>query len=714
MLEKDLSSDPLLLAEVFSEISRMHMLMGKYGSALSILNDLRTMLIPYEISPKLLELRKKIYILRMLIYKNKGDFKLSLSTAKRLVLYIEKNEDNSHSIYILALIKEFIAELFFLLDDNSEAMNNIQMALAYYRDLELTQYTSLQLADALIFASQIYKCILEVENSEAFLTEAQVIYGNKYGENHPVIGYISLQMSQIQRDKANYPKAILYGEKAIKILRSYYREEDENIFEGVKNLSQIYKEAEDINKSIDLLRNSIQIIDRTRIEDPCLLADNMYNLGLCYIEVNDYPNARKFLSESLTIYSANLVEDDLILNDILQKLTIVNNEMTKNPVNSFENSIYPKKSHFSHFEDGNLANSYVNLADILLMKSEFERSLDLYLSALKIKQNSNYNDSKMNDILMKIGLIYLIAGKYDESLKFFVDCLKFLTDISSNQMTEQIMRLNLIISHLLVILDQKPLAQEFKEKTGKILSHLRTSSKSQIIDTLLASHAQQFLAIDLNKERVLDKNEVLNDLLEILQIAFHYEANSLSKLDSAERNSMVSTIYQAQGEINARKNGEKIYDKFIEKNNENLNCSKEEPLLIKKMNSLMYESSNKNIGFSLKSPQSFSSSHKGTSLGHSGSTPRFRGDSMIFKKKSYINLEKNAEFFFGERVSNEKALISSVKQEKNQLNFFGNPNYNVSTPKNIGKTRRNDVFCEEKKMLDEVFSESKEEESPLK
>jgi len=652
----------LELAEKTFEISRMHMVMGKYGTALSFLDDVREMIKPFQMTDKIIDLKKKMSTLRMLIYKNKGDFNLSLKAAQRLIRFIEKY-DKSRSIYDLALTKEFIAELYFLLDENSEAMTNIQMALSYYRDIELTQYTSMQLADALIFASQIYKCLLEVENSEAFLTEALVIYSSKYGESHPVIGYILLQLSQIYKDKANYSKAISNGAKALRIMRIYYMEEEDNVIEAVKNLSLIYKEAEDIHKSINLLKESLDVIEKNKtLEKTCLLADNMYNLGICYMEVNDCANARKYFLEALSIYNSNLVEDDLILNDILQKITIVNYEMTKTSKYTVESYLFPDEQNcknsvinknratIARYEEGNLVNSSINLADILMMQGEFEKSLKLYLQALKIKKDSNYNDSKMNDILMKIGLIYLIAGKYDESLKHFQDCLKFICDISSDQLTEHIMRLNLIISHIFVILDQKSQAQEHNEKAGKILTHLRNSSKSLIKDQILMNQAQQFVAIDFNKDKSLDKNEILNDLMEILQIAFHYEESEINKLDSAQKMSLITSIHQAQGEIFSRK--------VIENSAQNLSI--EQPPMIKKMASLMCDSSyNKNFGISLKSPQSFSSSHKGNSLGHSGSTPRFRGDSLIFKKKSYVSLlpaeknnENNGDLFFQEKSSN--------------------------------------------------------------
>ena len=331
----------LELAEKTFEISRMHMVMGKYGTALSFLDDVREMIKPFQMTDKIIDLKKKMSTLRMLIYKNKGDFNLSLKAAQRLIRFIEKY-DKSRSIYDLALTKEFIAELYFLLDENSEAMTNIQMALSYYRDIELTQYTSMQLADALIFASQIYKCLLEVENSEAFLTEALVIYSSKYGESHPVIGYILLQLSQIYKDKANYSKAISNGAKALRIMRIYYMEEEDNVIEAVKNLSLIYKEAEDIHKSINLLKESLDVIEKNKtLEKTCLLADNMYNLGICYMEVNDCANARKYFLEALSIYNSNLVEDDLILNDILQKITIVNYEMTKTSKYTVESYLFP-------------------------------------------------------------------------------------------------------------------------------------------------------------------------------------------------------------------------------------------------------------------------------------------------------------------------------------------------------------------------------------
>ena len=735
------------LAEVYFEISRTYMLMGKYGTALSILDDVRSLIQAYETNEIGNSLKKKVYILRMIIYKNKGDLKLALKAAKKLAFFIEKL-DISHNTYELALTKEFIAEIYFLLDDNNEAMTNIQMALTYYRDIELTQYTSLQLADALIFASQIYKCILEFENSEAFLTEANVIYSKKYDENHPVIGYISLQMSQLNKDRANYPKAIIYGEKALKIMRLYFQEEDENIIESVKNLSSIYREAEDIRKSIRLLEKSLAIIDKTKmLDDPCPLADNIYNLGLCYMEICDYSNARKQFTEALAIYNSNLVEDDLILNDIMQKITVANYEMTKfssknpnqtmNDTKSKLSSENPNqimndtKSKFSsknpnqtmndikssyinyNYEEGNLVNSYINLADILMMNSEFERSLKLYLLALKIKKNSNYNDHKLNDILMKIGLIYLIAGKYDESLKYFQDCLKFISDITSNQMTEHIMRLNLIISHLHVILDQKTQAQEHNEKTNKILTNLRSSSKFQVTDNILFQHAQRFVSIDFSKDRVLDKNEILNDLLEILQVAFHYENVDIDKLDPQQKLSLVSTIHQAQGEIFSRKN--------IESSTQNL--SNEQPPMIKKLNSLMCDSSYRNFGMSLKSPQSFSSSHRGNSLGHSGSTPRFRGDSMIFRKKSYMCLmpgEKNSEntdFFFDKNSNNNlKNLdkddhlfkMASIKKEKSLTML-------LMTPKGIQGNKKFDHHHDlgENKMpeLSEAYNESKDDDT---
>lgn len=684
------------------ETARIYMILGKYTASLTTLEKVRSLLNSMEIRDKVIDLRKKALMLRMLIYKNKGDYKLAIKAAKKTIGFIEKT-DKSASLYELAMTQEFIAELFFLLDDNNEAMAYIQMGLAYYREIELTRYTSLQLADALIFASQIYKSLLEEENSEAFLTEANVIYSNKYGENHPVIGYISLQMSIIYRDKANYMKAMMYGEKCLKILREYHALEDDNVVAATKNLSLIYKEAEDINKSIKLLKDFIDNIDKNKmLDDPCAIADIMYNLGLCYFETNDYPNARKLLTESLAIYNSNLVEDDLILNDILQKLTMVSYEMTKNNSKStLEHTLYPKKSSFQQYEEGHLVNSYINLADILMMRSEFERSLKLYLLALKIKKNTNYNDSKMNDILMKVGLINLIAGKYEESLKYFQECLKFILDISANQMTEHIMRLNLIISHLHLILDQKSLAQDHNEKAGKILKHLRSASKTQFLDPILASQTQQFYELDFNKEQILDKNEVLNELLEILQITFHYEETNIKKLDPTEKISLMTSIHQAQNETFSRK---------IESSAVNLpNISLDQQLSLKKLGSLLTESTsfNKNFGLSLKSPQSFSGSIRGNSVGHSGSTPRFRGESMIFKKKSYNNLngdkiaDSNGEFFF--RGENTIATVDNRMQflkKGKSLNMFGSPKNQIKKNNQINQLGE----------LEEIYNESKEEE----
>ena len=711
-VEENQMNRDLVLAEIISEISRMHMLMGKYGTALSFLDDVRKLTENFEISEKIIELKKNTSTLRMIIYKNKGDLNLALKAAKKLISFIEKH-DKARSTYELALAKEFVAEIYFLLDDNTQAMTNIQLALSYYREIELTQYTSMQLADALIFASQIYKCLLEIENSEAFLTEALVIYSSKYDENHPVVGYILLQLSQIYKDKANYAKSISHGVKALKVMRIFYYEEDDNVIEAVKNLSLIYKEAEDIHKSIYLLRESLDLMDKNRnIDSPCLLAENLYNLGLCYLEVNDYENARKYLRESLSIYNSNLVEDDLILNDILQKLTVVNFEMTKiakvaenNPIYQEERSTFrgsvlnKKKLNAQHYDEGNLVNSYINLADVLMMKNEFEKSLKLYLSALKIKKDSNYHDSKMNDILMKIGLIYLIAGKFEESLKYFQDCLKFICDISSDQLSEHIMRLNLIISHLYVILDQKPQALEHNEKAVRILTHLRKTSKTIVRDELLMNHAQQYVSIDLTKERVLDKNEILNDLMEILQIAFHYEESEINKLDSNQKMSLVNSIHQAQGELYSKKGIENSVQNF----------SNDHPPTIKKMASLMYDSSyNRNFGISLKSPQSFTSSHKGASLGHSGSTPRFRGDSLIFKRNIFLPGEKNNDSFFPEKnvnnVSNEFGgrINGGLKHERSLGNIFATPKSMNMNKKSIGEKMGD---------LEEVRNESRDEDS---
>lgn len=251
-------------------------------------------------------------------------------------------------------------------------------------------------------------------SSEALEAAKLISFDKGISEAYNNLGFIS-------RLKGNYPLALDYHEKALKIDKKTRNRDAQAI--TLKNIGNVYLSQGHYEKALDYYFQSLDILEQTR--DEYGLAAIYNNIGLAYKNQGNYDKALEQYEKSSEIFKR------------------INNQ--KGLANSYNNFgiIYLKRGDYESAIDNYLKaleiveeigdkitqNSTLNnLGNIYFQQENYLKALEFYEKSLQIKRELG-DKSGIASTLSNIGGVYRLQGNYVKALEITLEALKIQEEI---------------------------------------------------------------------------------------------------------------------------------------------------------------------------------------------------------------------------------------------------------------------------------------------
>ena len=217
--------------------------------------------------------------------------------------------------------------------------------------------------------------------------------------------------------KSNYPKALEYYHKALKI---YEEIGDERTAAGtIHNIGIIYANQSDYPKALEYYEKAKKINEKPG-GNKIWLANNLAAIGIIYSSQSNYPKALEYYQKALEI-------DEEIGN----KSGIANNLVHIGNIYSSQSN-YPKALEYFHkslkiMEElenkSGVAMALGNIGLIYSSQSNYPKALEYYHKSLKINEELG-NKSGIAVNFGAIGIIYKNQSDYPKALEYYHKSLK--------------------------------------------------------------------------------------------------------------------------------------------------------------------------------------------------------------------------------------------------------------------------------------------------
>ncbi len=250
-------------------------------------------------------------------------------------------------------------------------------------------------------------------------------------------------LGNVDREQGNYPKALDYFFKALKIDEELHNKE--GMAKRLGNIGNVYKDQGDPAKALDYDFRALKMAEE--VGDKNGIAADLGNIGIVYFNQGDYSKALDYYFKALKIKE-----------EIGNKYGIANTL-------------------------GNIGSAYSDQADKLTANhspqkdSLKQKALDYFFKALKMDEElGDQNGIEIN--LGNIGSLYTDINKYAEAEKYLLDALKLEKEIGDLNDERQIEE---VLTNLYTKTNRDQLALEHYKKAMALKDTLFNEEKNKEI-----------------------------------------------------------------------------------------------------------------------------------------------------------------------------------------------------------------------------------------
>lgn len=211
-------------------------------------------------------------------------------------------------------------------------------------------------------------------------------------------------------EQSNYPKALLYNYKALKIFES--TKNDEKLARVYNNIGVIYKSQDENFKSLIYFEKCLKIQEKNPSE---LLGTYTSNIGLIYKLEKNYPKALEYFDKSKVYFEK--YPNPRGLGQLYYNYGLYYNEINKN-----DKAIECTKKAFALFSKVaykfGIADAYANLGTIYFEQKKYDEALICTKKGLMIAKELDVLD-KVQAFEKDLSKIYEKQNKPKEALKHY-------------------------------------------------------------------------------------------------------------------------------------------------------------------------------------------------------------------------------------------------------------------------------------------------------
>ena len=223
----------------------------------------------------------------------------------------------------------------------------------------------------------------------------------------------------------NYPKALEFHTKALKIQEKFLGKDNINIANSYNYIGGDYIMMGNYPRALEFLTKASDICEKVLGKDHPDTATSYYVIGGIYKNIGNYPKALEFYTKALDIYEKVLGKDHPHAATIYSNIGYVYNKMGDylKALEFFTKDldIDEKVSGKDHLTT---ATSYNNIGSVYNDMGNYPKALEFYTKALNIREKVLGKDHPYTAIsYSSIGSVYSYMGDYPKALEFYTKAL---------------------------------------------------------------------------------------------------------------------------------------------------------------------------------------------------------------------------------------------------------------------------------------------------
>ena len=247
--------------------------------------------------------------------------------------------------------------------------------------------------------------------------------------------HIYHMLGMIKNDQGNYPTAVSFFEKSLKIQERILPRNDLNLASTYNNIGSVYDQLREYSKALSFQEKALAIRQQLLPPNHPDLATSFDNIGRVYSKMGDYSKALSFYQKDLDISTKSLPPNHPDLATSYNNIALVYNRMGDD---TQALSFYEKALEISQQSlppnHPDLASTYNNIGSVYYQMEEYAKARSFYERALEIsKQSLSPNHPNLAISYDNIGLVYYQLGDCSKGLSFYEKALEVkLKSLPSN------------------------------------------------------------------------------------------------------------------------------------------------------------------------------------------------------------------------------------------------------------------------------------------
>jgi tetratricopeptide (TPR) repeat protein len=259
-------------------------------------------------------------------------------------------------------------------------------------------------------------------------------------------GHIYHMLGMIKNNQGDYPTAVSFFEKSLKIQEQKNPRDDLNFASTCNNIGSVYDQLHEYSKALLYQEKALAIRQKLLPTNHPDLATSFDNIGRIYSKMGDYTKALSFYEKDLDISQQSLPSYHPDLATSYNNIAVVYNRMgdyTK------ALSFYEKALEISQQSlppnHPDLASTYNNIASAYYQMEEYDKARSFYEHALQISKQSLSTDHPNLAISYEnIGFVYYQLGDCSKCLSFYEKALEIKQKILPSNHSDLAISNNLI------------------------------------------------------------------------------------------------------------------------------------------------------------------------------------------------------------------------------------------------------------------------------
>jgi tetratricopeptide (TPR) repeat protein len=266
----------------------------------------------------------------------------------------------------------------------------------------------------------------DYEKAILYYERAQEIYKRTFPPNHPVFPASYNNIGLVYMNMGEYSKALSFYEKTLEMNQRTLPPNHPLFAQSYNNIGGVYCIMEEYSKAVSFYKKALEIRYRTHPSNHPDLATSNNNIGGVYDSMGEYSKALSFYKKALEILQKSLPENHPNIASSYNNIGAVYDNMGEysKALSFYEKALEINQKNLPIMHPS-LAISYNNIGLIHMKMREYSKAFSFSEKALEIRQkallpNHPYLATSYNNI----GLVYDNVGEYSKALSFYEKALE--------------------------------------------------------------------------------------------------------------------------------------------------------------------------------------------------------------------------------------------------------------------------------------------------